>query len=328
MNRKIVTGAIGFFLLIFLIYQLSSSNSDVAHDDYLLKDNRSVSLKDIRETLKKADFNSGNMKDYFAGEVVNAYTLKYFKFMQMKFSKAATLEAHLEEVRKYLYESLPPEEAEKLFALYKKFVTYEDVLAKKMKAWMADPSSGSTLDILRKMHAYQKEVFGEDVAVKLFGPDIKAREYPLRRKHIISDDSLYGREKEERIEKLNDDMWGDDASSIEERVKPVDRYREKMDIYSKDLKEMNTEEKAEKIREFREELFTPDVIKRLEDVDALIEARKERETRYKLEEQTILNDPNLSDAEKKEKITALQNNIFGDDADAFRRREAISQKGK
>jgi len=310
MNKKVVTGIAGLLVLAFILYQFFSSDSGSAGNDYLVKDSRSISLSDIRNTLQKADFTGRKAKDYFSGEVVNSYTLRYFKFIQRKFSKE---------------KNLSQEEAEQLYELYRKFVAYEDALAKKMKTWMSDPGAGSSLDVLRRMHQYQMEIFGEETALKLFGADIKAREYPLRRKHIIVDDSLYGHEKEERINKLNRDMWGDDANSIEARVKPVDRYREKMDIYSKDLGEMNAEEKAEKIRQFREELFTPEIVERLEKVDALLVARKEREARYRDEEQAVVNDPNLSEEEKKEKLAELQNRIFGEDAEAFRRREALTR---
>jgi len=328
MDKKKIIAVVGILILTVVVYQFLKSNSSFDDTGYLLKNNNSIKLDDIRMSLKKSNFKESEAADYFSEDVVNSYTLKYFKFMQMKFKEFKTLGEHLDAVRKYLYASIPAEDAEKLFALYKTFVKYEDALAVKMKEWMGSMSSGNSIEILKKMHEYQKECFGEEVALKLFGADIKAREYPLRRKAIIVDDSLYGKEKEDKINKLNRDMWGDEAEAVEARVRPIDRYREKMNIYDRDLKELDSEERTDKIREFREDLFSPEVVERLEKVDALLDARKERDAQYRLGEEQILNDPNLSEKEKNEKIVSLQNKIFGEDADAFRRREEISKSRK
>ena len=85
-------------------------------------------------------------------------------------------------------------------------------------------------------------------------------------------------------------------------------------------------ERMEKIKEFRESYFSSDQIARLEQVDAQLEADKKRESDYYAQEKAIMNNPGISDDKKAEAIQELQNNIFGEEADAFRRRLNIQKK--
>ena len=89
------------------------------------------------------------------------------------------------------------------------------------------------------------------------------------------------------------------------------------------MSEMSPDQKQEKIKEIRGKLFTPEVVERLEGVDRMIEQEKEKESDYYAREQAISNDPNLEDDEKQKKLFELQKEVFGDDAEAFRRRENI-----
>lgn len=76
-------------------------------------------------------------------------------------------------------------------------------------------------------------------------------------------------------------------------------------------------------REFRREIFTPDQVQRLDEVDRIIVDEKRREEDYVAGASAIKNSPNLSEKEKEKKIRELQDETFGGEADAFRRREAI-----
>ena len=54
-----------------------------------------------------------------------------------------------------------------------------------------------------------------------------------------------------------------------------------------------------------------------------IQTERNQETLYRSREKVILNNSNLSSEEKEKQIKELQTQIFGKDAEAFRRREAI-----
>lgn len=81
------------------------------------------------------------------------------------------------------------------------------------------------------------------------------------------------------------------------------------------------------IRKFREELFTPEQVRRLEEVDKVIVDDKKKEDDYYAQESIINNDRNLNSDEKSKRIRELQDRMFGSEADAFRRRLVI-EKGR
>ncbi len=316
---------IGFLGMIFIaalgIYFFTED--DGVPDGYIISDKSAVTIDDVKATFKRIDFEDRNNSDIFSDDVVNRYTFKYFKFLQKKFQKSKTLDEHINQVRNYLFSTMEPEEAEKLFRLYKAFLMYEKKLAEKLKSWGRPSNTGDSLRTLAKIHEFQKETFGEDIAVKFFGANIKAKEYPIRRSAIANDSSLYGAEKEKKIKELNDDMWGNENSSPSEARRPYDKYREKMQIYSRDLSELEGEEREARIKEFRKEYFSPEVQERLEKVDQLLVEQKAAETTYRQKESEVTGNPNLTEEEKQNKLKELQNEIFGNEADSFRRRENI-----
>jgi len=119
-------------------------------------------------------------------------------------------------------------------------------------------------------------------------------------------------------------MWGMDAAAVEEHPNDYNRYREKLLIYDKDLTELNSDElRQAKIKEFRTDFFTPEVVERLDAVDRQITADTQKETNYREKEKQILEDTGLTDETKNKKIEALQNELFGEEAEAFRRGETM-----
>ena len=88
------------------------------------------------------------------------------------------------------------------------------------------------------------------------------------------------------------------------------------------------EERQAKIRQFREEFFTPEQVRRLDDVDRLMADEKKNEEDYFAQENKIKNDSNLDADGKAQKRRELQDQMFGSEADAFRRRLAIENERK
>jgi len=170
------------------------------------------------------------------------------------------------------------------------------------------------------------------VADAMWGAEVKANEYTIRKNSIKWDPALYGAEKEKRINALKEDMWGADAGLIDEPPKEdperYSRYQEKQALYQKDLEELPAAGRMEKLKEFRKDYFSPDQIARLEQVDEELEKEKKREADYYAREEIIRNDPGIDDDKKAEALRELQDKIFGDEADAFRRRLNIEKKMK
>ncbi|MFP4225283.1 MAG: lipase secretion chaperone, partial [Desulfobacterales bacterium] len=96
----------------------------------------------------------------------------------------------------------------------------------------------------------------------------------------------------------------------------------------KDLNAADSEDvRQAKLRELRERHFSPEVVDRFEEIDRQMAEEAEREENYRKQAKTIRSDEALSEAEKEKRIQNLQDEVFGNDADAFRRREAI-RKGR
>ncbi|HNX23876.1 MAG TPA: lipase secretion chaperone, partial [Spirochaetota bacterium] len=264
-------------------------------------------------------FSGDKSREYFKDNLINKYTLKFFKYLQETF-KDMTYDQHIEAVRKYLYDSMDSESADKLLVIYKKFLDYENRIAAEISGIKDLETTDDFLNILLKMKKMQIEIFGEKDADIIFGASLKSQEYPIRRAGIVNDKSLYGKEKEERISKLNKEMWGSEGEELEKNRKPYTQYTEKIETYSKDLSEMTESDKLKKIKEFRAQVFSPDIVQRLEEVDSLMEAEKQKELSYLSAYSEITNNKDLNEKEKKEMIYNLQNKTFGEEADSVRRR--------
>jgi lipase chaperone LimK len=324
MNKKRVIALGGILFLIIIIVTLALRKK--GGEGFVIDQSQGIKLKDIEMYYGRVDFNDDSVKDYFANSLINPYTLKFFISMDEKFKDSKNLEDHLERARQYLYSVLPQDEADKILALYKTYMNYQISLTEKMKEWGTPSTAEEAIALLHKLQEYRREVFGRENADALFGASVKAQEYPLRRGAIISDRDLYGSEKEKKLKELNRAMWGDEANSVEGYAKPYTRYQEKLKIYQKDLSEMKTsEERQAKIKQFREELFTEDQVKRLDEVDRVIAEEQKKEESYKVQESRIMSDPNLDRDEKEQKIRELQDRTYGEEADAFRRRQAIQR---
>lgn len=331
-NRKIIIAALVIIaagIIGYIIY--AKQSKDVPLN--IVGSGKNISVQDAKMFLKGFPAQTANEdpRKFFSGDIVNIYTVRFFKFIQnqMEFT---TREQHLQEVKKYLYSVLDPQKADEMFALYEKFLDYEIGLREKTKSWSQPRTSDELLRYLQTIQNYRREIFGTEEADAMWGAEVKAREYSIRKNGIMHDQNLYGDEKEKKIGALKQEMWGADAASIEDPPQSdpekFTSYQEKQAVYQKDLGEMTPQQRAEKIKEFRQELFSPEQVARLEKVDEELEAGKRKESDYYAREKEIMNDSSLADDKKAEAVKELQNNVFGEEADAFRRRQNIRNNVK
>lgn len=247
-----------------------------------------------------------------------------FKYLQDRFpTPPEQLDSHLAQVKGYLIQRFTPADAERLSALYRRYLACEMEIARdpRYQARRIDPSH--LLVLLYRIHQHRRNRLGSSTADFLFGREVKECEYLLRRSMIIEDQSLYGEQKEKMLRTLKEEMWGEQGTSLGEWDNPYNRYQEKLRLYNKDLAEMDTAERSRKVEEFKRECFTPAQLRALEEIEAYIAKEKEREERYSKGKQAILDSTDLSASQKKEKIRKLQEEIFGKDAEAIRRREMM-----
>lgn len=325
-KKKLIITASVICVLVIIINVLFRSTSYDA-PAYISPSAEKISYDDVKDYLKKIDFSRIKESGYFtSGKTVNKHTIRFFKYMQNMF-RDKSYDEHIAAVKEYFMSVMDPEEADRLVEYYKKFLKYEDEAAALISSEGELKSSGDYLQLLAKIKNLQVKYFGAEDSEILFGAEIKAQEYPVRRGAILYDDKLYGKDKEEQIAELNRDMWGDQASEIENSRKPYVKYQDKLSIYDKDLKEMDEASRSEKIREFREGIFPPDVVERLNEVDKILAAESEQNRAYKSGYEQITGDTSLNESEKQQKITELQNSIYGDQAESIRQIEDM-EKGK
>ena len=326
-KKKIILIAI-VLILATVAYRLITRESGQS-ENYVFNDIQNINGEEARKYIRKIDFENDSIKSLFDDDVVNPYTIRFFRSLQWKFRKSKTKDGELQSIMDYLYSVMDEGKADQMIALYKTYRKYQDDLPKRMKEWGVPGTLKGALQFLKNRYEYQKEIFGEEEAKALFGLAVKNQEYKTRRNVIVNDKELSGAAKEEKLKELNEDMWGDEEGTATVNMNPYTRYQDKMAIYQNDLSEMNDEERQGKVKEFREQYFTTDQIERLEkQVDQRIATEKEQETNYRSEEQKILNDADLSAEEKTEKLQEAQSSIFGKDADSFRRREKYAADRK
>ncbi|HPJ38316.1 MAG TPA: lipase secretion chaperone [Spirochaetota bacterium] len=323
MDKKHIIAAVGITLIVLIGYSLlNRGGSDSLPREQIIDRNQRISSADIKKAFKRIRFSNENVPQYFSERVVNPFTIRFFKFLQRKFGNMS-FEDHLRAVQEYLNSTMDARKAEEMFALYKKFSLYEKSLIDMSKTWPRPRNAQEALKYLQTIQDYRRDYFGNAIADELFGLMVKNQEYRLRKGAVLNDKSLYGKEKEKKMQEVREEMWGDDADTVDNSMRPYDRYREKLTAYSKDLSELSGEQKSAKIKEFRQAYFPPDVVTRLEQVDVQLANERQAEEQYRVQEQKIQSDPNLNQDEKEEKIKELQDTTFGDQAEAFRRRETI-----
>lgn len=246
--------------------------------------------------------------------------------MDRAFRKSKSLEEQFDSVKKYLFEHFPEDEAYMLFGVYKRYLNCEVALAKERwtRQVLTDPED--VISMLARIQESRRDLMGEELADAVFGPEVKAREYAIRRAAIVNDDSLFGLEKLKEIEQLNQDMWGDERLGTELYVSPYEKYQERLKIYESDLAGQETDEDREAlVKSIREQAFSPDVVAKLEAVDRRTAAEREQEERYEASKKEILSNADLSEEDASDALDALREETFGKDADACRRRENIAE---
>jgi len=287
------------------------------------------SLSDGTAATKPPEQEGIELRALFSEGLINSYTtLNFFKHLEHKFRESTTLGEHFNAVKEYLLSEFSEKEAKKLFETYKEYLQCEMDLLDEYKGFAGVQSSEEAIEMLKQIQAFRRDRLGKELADKLFGTDVKAKEYAFRRAAIVKDDTLYGKEKEKRLAELNEAMWGDETATLDTHKNAYNQYQEKLQIYKKDLNAAGSPEaRRAKIREFREEFFSPEVVAKFEEIDRQMAEKAEQEESYRKQAEAIRSSEELSEKAKERQLQSLQNEVFGDDAEAFRRREAI-RKGR
>jgi lipase chaperone LimK len=306
--------------IVFLLINYLNRFHDKAQEAYL--ENHYIFDKNFR--TEKTKTTSSKNRYLFRG-MVTAETINLFRFLEQKFAEKSLneLNEHFNKVHQYLYAQFKEADAQKLFEIYQKYLECQIEITNSRKYRLTSANPKHMLSLLYVAHNFRRDKLGKENADALFGREVKESEYSLRRAIIVGNTTLYGKEKERRLQKLKSDMWDGEVISIGEGGNSYNRYQLTLQLYLRDLSELSEKERRLKIEEFRKEFFSSEQIKRLHEVDDQIAKEKLNMERYRAAEKEILDAKDMTREEKDERIKALQDKFFGKDADAFRRREAI-----
>ena len=292
--------------------------------------NQKIPIQDVKIFLKGFPYESTaeDHRKYFSKELINLHTVRFFNFIQSEI-EYTNREGHLQAVKTYLYSILDPQKAKEMFVLYEKFLDCEIGIHEKTKSCGEPKTADELLRYLKFVQDYRRKTFGVDFADAMWGAEVKANEYAIRKNSIKTDPNLYGAEKEKRINELKNEILGPGAALMEDRPlsdpEQFASYQEKQALYQRDLEELPAAQRFEKIKELWRPYFSSNHIAGPEQVHKEPEAQKNREADYNAQAKAIVNDSGIAADKKAEAIRKLQDNIFGEEADAFRRRLNIKK---
>ncbi|MGD0022576.1 MAG: lipase secretion chaperone [Smithellaceae bacterium] len=341
-KKKIITSiAIIFCLAIIIIIPNHflrkdtglKSLSDENYRDQLLKSELSKGWKDIsnedarRYLVGNKDFSNQKAKNSFADTVVNNDTLAFFIHLDELFQDSKDFADNLEKARKYLYSVLPPQQAGEMLDLYKKYLTIQFDYHDPKKSREISRTPEEAIANLYKLQEDRRAIFGKEKADIIFGAEVKSNEYFIRRNVVIADSNMTGLEKERKLGILNESMWGSATAPFDENKTAYELYQDKLNLYSNDFSALRTEEeKAAFKQQLQRETLSPEQIQSLADVESQVAEEKKIREQYFAQEKEILNDPSITQETKDMKIRELQDATFGEEAEAFRRGEAIQKE--
>ncbi len=271
--------------------------------------------------------NPSLFRDLFSQMIVGSgTTLHYFTWLGHEYRHAASREDHLAQVRERIFSQFPPDEAGQLFARYKQYLDCEIAVADLVTRFGPVTSTEKGLALLREVQEFRRDYLGRELADNLFGERVKEKEYSVRRTAIINDSSLYAEEKQEQLDRLTQDMWGesDALESSFHKTNAYTRYREALAINQKDLDEIDGEaDRQAAIDDIRHQYLSPDAIERIQAMERQQTEQQQQEQAYHAAEERISEDTTLSEEDKAEQIDRLRQEMLGDQAEAMKRRETI-----
>jgi lipase chaperone LimK len=328
-KKKIITLTVGVAMIIVLmIVAVLLVREKKGFPGHIIDKSYQTKLQDSELDYRQENFGNKKVKEDFSSDIINEHTLNFFMYLDEICKSAANLADNLEKARQYLYSVLSPEIAERMLALYETYLNYQIGLQDKLREWDMPTTPHESLERLAKLQEYRRTVFGKENADIIFGASVEAQEYTIRRNAIFYDDNLYAAQKEQLLRELNNDMWGDELTA-DDNIPEYTHYQQKLQFYKKDISELRTEEEKQAfLQHLRMETFDPVQRQRLEEAERSIADEKMIKEQYFAQEKEILNNPDLSEKEREKKIRELQDATFGDEADAFRRRQAIQKGGE
>lgn len=262
---------------------VDENNPPVVFSPVLIKTD---SINDKRGTLFQEKLNSEgknfveindsdimSLRELFKDSIINKHTIKITDALRLKFGDSIDdMNTHFRQVEDFIRTQINDEaKVRDLMSFYSKYTKYEmDQVYDPHPLWMETPENpDAAIALNTHKQGYLRGIFGQDVADTLWGHEMKAYEYKMKELEILRE-NIYGAQvKEQLIADLRKEYFESDDTASEQNT-PMDYDAQlyvKLAIYADELMAMTDEERNNKIREFRNEIYPSGQAEQMEILD-------------------------------------------------------------
>lgn len=277
----------------------------------IITDHHDITARDYQDFMARREFDHPDHGALFANGVVTRQTIPFLNHLAMQYRELPE-PGRTKAVNDAIIGLLGPgDRGDAMLEIARLHLANQREEAKHRIRWFSERDMEKVLVNLREMQDARRARFGRERADILFGTEIKSLEYTLRKHAITTDKKMPGREKEKRLTSLRKSMWGNEAATIDSWQTPAQRCGEKIALYENDFRDLDEDERLKRIRQIRLEFFPLDEVKRMEAADRRSAIARRRDREYYRRSRPILEDRDITDAEKSELLMNLQHEIYG-----------------
>ncbi|EQA45417.1 hypothetical protein LEP1GSC050_3954 [Leptospira broomii serovar Hurstbridge str. 5399] len=338
--RIVWLSAIGIFLLllvIFILWEPTSKSGGFGNSQDTL-DGFTISRNDAGEWTLNPEIVDTSRSIYKDGEWLSYDDILKFTAsgeldlvselwaLRRRCPEGYTVDQCNEVVKAFLLDHYPGAAGEKLMALFRKYLTYEQVL--RSFEMPKDLKQDETYELIKKK---RREVFSEQDAKLIFGLEESERQYQFGLSHFLNETkNVSGDQRIKRYENYRKDVYGNYYDTVVKREPKFNKYETELFLRETDMNKMVAAQKDSQLRSIREKYFGKDGADRIEKVYKDIEIQKTKELETDKEEQTWLKaNPSAKPAEREKAISAIRTRILGSqDAEEYGRRKALEEDQK
>ncbi|TGK08577.1 lipase chaperone [Leptospira fletcheri] len=335
--RLILVGVFLIMLVIFIVWEPSSkrgSHGSNAEDS----DGFTVSRNESGELILNPEVMDTSRSIYKDGEWLSYDDIMKFAAngeldlvselwaLRRRCPTGYTIDQCNEVVKAFLLDHYPGVAGEKLMAMFRKYLTYEQVL--RSYELPRDIKQDEAYELIKKK---RREVFSDQEAKLIFGLEESERQYQFGLSDFMSETkNLPGDKRLNRYEDYRKAVYGNYYDAVVKREPKFNKYETELFLRENDMNKLSAVQKDPQLRSIREKYFGKDGADRIEKVYKDIEVQKNKETEIDREEQAWLRaNPTAKSADRDKAISAIRTKILGSqEAEEYGRRKAYEAEQK
>lgn len=219
-------------------------------------------------------------------------------------------------IENFLREQYPAPDNEKIIALFRNYLRYEDAM-RRFKL----PESISMSERLELIKKKRREFFSEADAQLIFGyEETRSAAEDALAEFVKSSANMPASERVKKYYELRKQTMGDYNAALNETEPQYTRYETELMLRNDEMQRQNNG--AATTQSMREKYFGTEGARRMAQVDKEIKEERARIESYETAAQKFLRENSgLSDADKKARLAEIRTGIMGkEEAEAYERR--------